>query len=401
LSVAYADVLSMFGSGGGDGRTEMTRSRRRFVLVVMTLALFVVFVFVAVHAQSQRKPMKQNKMLFRTSSQKHDRIPLIYVHLGNNPAFFPSYLTTSIRQAIRWTPNLAIYVIMTSNKSVSLSLHSTSFPESKSFWDKHVTVVYVENIPVGSVRKNFLNSKFDSNSFLSLDFFRDNFWLKAAERLFVLYDALSFLKIDEAFHMECDNMLYLNLNDYMPFFRSLYPGLGAPTKSSTGITFGFLYVHTSASLLQMLQNFIINPGQNEMHAAHLYETEFGSSRLGRLPVVPPEALLDNSYEEIFSPNLHAAKGVFDGAPHGQYLGGTNPENIKRDFEFYSRRRGGGRAGFIEDDELPYKPDKLFYTWSTDNSEGLLRPYVSLNNYSRGLPIFQLHVHCKDLISFES
>lgn len=290
---------------------------------------------------------------------------------------------------------------MSSNKSISLSLTSTDYPESKSYWADRVTLVPLEKIPVGSVRQRFLDSKIDPASFLALGFFRDNFWLKAAERLFVLYDALVYLGITEAFHMESDNMLYANLYDLLPFFRANYPGLAAPTKAIGGITFGFLYIHRVDTFIDMLENFIIKPGQNEMHAADLYEIEFGPSRLGRLPVVPPEALEDLSYEAMFSSDLHAAGGVFDGAPHGQFLGGTNPENIKTDVLFYSRRRGGGRAGFVEDDKLPYKPYNLYYSWSNDNEESLLRPHVSTNNSTRGFPIFQLHVHCKDLSSFES
>jgi len=276
-----------------------------------------------------------------------EHVPLIFIHLGHDPVYFPLYLSTAIRQAVRWTPDISIYVIMSANKSISLSLLSSRFPESSSFWADRVTIVPLENIPVSSLRQRFLSSKIDSSSFLALHFFRDNFWLKAAERLFVLYDALLFLNISEAFHTESDNMLYTNLYKQLPFLRSHYPGLAAPTKGNAAITFGFLYIHRVDGLLDMLQHFLLFPGQNEMHAAHLYEAEYGSSRLGRLPVVPAEALSDPSSEGIFSPFLHAAGGVFDGAPHGQYLGGTNPENVIRDYDFYSKRPGGGLAGFIK------------------------------------------------------
>jgi hypothetical protein len=76
--------------------------------------------------------------------------------------------------------------------------------------------------------------------------------------------------------------------------------------------------------------------------------------------------------------------IFDAAAMGQYLGGVDPRN-----------KPGDTRGFINETCI-IKYNNYEFIWRT-NENGFKQPFLVVDNET--IPIFNLHIHSKQLISF--
>ena len=94
-------------------------------------------------------------------------IPFIFIHLGEDPSYFPDYVNIAIKQCRKWNPDNPIYFL--SSRKFLLT------PENKS-----VNHIYIDEIVLSEKHTYFLNT-----SILDINH-RGGFWKFTTERLFVL-----------------------------------------------------------------------------------------------------------------------------------------------------------------------------------------------------------------------
>jgi hypothetical protein len=100
------------------------------------------------------------------------------------------------------------------------------------------------------------------------------------------------------------------------------------------------------------------------------------------PIFKKEYAINN--EQMFvSNNSELFPYIFDAAAIGQYLGGVDPRNIS-----------GDTSGFINETcVIKYNN----YKFNFNNVNGIKKPFIIVNDVV--IPIFNLHIHCKNLIKF--
>ena len=306
--------------------------------------------------------------------------PLIFIHVGDDKDHFPPYWGEAVRQAVRWNPGMRVLVVLSqkflngSDSSIE-KLLSSPYPEDVAYWKEHIEVLPSETVPLSKRRARFMNaSTLDTG-------FRSGFWKYTTERLFALSEVLDHLGIDEAFHMENDNMLYARLGDLLPVMRRLYPKLACTNIGDGLATAGFFYVHDRRGLDPFLDFVVENAGLNDMQTLWQFAAKHGRGSLAILPADP----VASAYTDIAE--VRQLKGVYDGAAHGQLLGGTD---------------NGHPPGFVNP---PSGVGGYEYRWHVDDASGLRRPYVRSKDASLAtdgwVPIFNLHIHCKQLYRFAS
>jgi hypothetical protein len=91
-----------------------------------------------------------------------------------------------------------------------------------------------------------------------------------------------------------------------------------------------------------------------------------------------------SHEELFvSENYDKFNMIFDAAAIGQFLGGVDPRNIQ-----------GDSSGFVNE-TCVIKYNK--YNFILENNNNIKKPFLIVNETK--IPIFNLHIHSKNLIKF--
>ncbi len=56
---------------------------------------------------------------------------------------------------------------------------------------------------------------------------REGFWRYTSERFLYLNDFINQFQLNNVFHLEYDNMLYVDLEELLPIFENKYSGIGA------------------------------------------------------------------------------------------------------------------------------------------------------------------------------
>ena len=303
-----------------------------------------------------------------------EHFPFLLVHLGTDEKTFPDYaFLFTIKQIITWNPGAEIHMILSRNSARRSKNYSIN--GSVKIW-------IAEDIPFSPSHLHFLQTtQLEGLSF------RHGFWRAAAERLYFVLDFLIMMDINEIIHLENDNMIYFETKVLVPKLRKLYLGLAALPLSHLEdgfrATAGLLYVGCRNSLRKLLEN--VNPDSNDMCMLGTYTREVGDHDSDFLPVIFPGSI---SFP-YFSKNFEVLGGLFDAAPHGQFLGGLDPYH-----KIWSGR------GFVNK-IAPYRTDEFVYKWDVDAISKLGRFYITKPNSNSTAALFQIHVHSKDLAPFLS
>jgi hypothetical protein len=129
--------------------------------------------------------------------------------------------------------------------------------------------------------------------------------------------------------------------------------------------------------------------QNEMEMMmNFYRTN--PDIMDGLPVVPPEytyKLKPIEGETVSNPSrlsdsVHHYGGVFDAAAIGQYFGGIDPIHDKNNTD-----------GFISTHSA-FQVNLLFFQWR--RKQGLYQPWMSAADKTNWYPIYNLHIHNKNM-----
>jgi hypothetical protein len=301
---------------------------------------------------------------------------IVFVHIGKE---LPTYLPTAVEQARLFNPAAEIVVI--GNEEAKRDLPGGA---------RYVTC---ESLPKTKEHLHFLKGSPLNRSF------REAFLLRASERFFYLAEWMAAENRSDVFHVESDNMLYVNLENLLPIFRRHYPGIGLPFSNDQNGVASFVYIPNRQSIERLTHYMALHArsGLTDMGILGKFREELGDFALKALPIIMDEYRSHHPLKSIdgsghttkdgalYSSHLADFNSLFDGVAYGLYLGGVDPRN------------GVSSPGHI-DDTCVVNPSYLSFTWMRDD-KGRNVPYLSYKQKTYRLN--NLHIHCKKLDHFSS
>lgn len=308
-----------------------------------------------------------------------DDYAIVFVHLG---ATIPAYLFDAVAQARLFNDDAAIIVI--ADQVACDKLDQGKIEEYR-----------LQMISCESLQESDVHKKFKQGCSLNKNF-REGFWIKCTERFFYLDELMQQHELHNVFHLEYDNMLYVDLQELLPVFAQ-YSNVAATFDCDHRCIPGFMYFAQSHSLHELVA-FIAakaSQGLDDMHVIASFNNSHDCALIDHLPIIMPEyvekyGLRSTTGKTTNSPDAYvryvmAFDSIFDAAALGQFLGGIDPRN------------GTSNPGFINETCL-FNPSKLAFDWELDQL-GRKVPYACLED--KRYRINNLHIHSKNLKAFAS
>ena len=223
------------------------------------------------------------------------------------------------------------------------------------------------------IDRTSLSDDFDFESTSKLDrSFRGGFWHLASARLFVLYAYLKTFNVERCLHIENDVMVYANA-DTLPWNPN---GMSVVYDCAERVIPSVVWIPTPSTLRDILVRY--NVTLNDM-------TNLARFDLEHLPIFPDSSTLGSPpFSEglvKISCNYPRYGYVFDGAAMGQYIDGVDPRN-----------QPGDTRGFVNETCI-IKYNHYRFIWRRG------RPFLDV--LGQVFPIFNLHIHSKNLRKFRS
>lgn len=244
-----------------------------------------------------------------------------------------------------------------------------------------ITLLFVEDLqPVDGCD---LISQFQHGSTLDRNF-RNGFWFLASHRFFVLHQVMKQHHITDVIHLENDVLIYYHVDTLTPHLNKecIYIPFDSLQRNIASI----VYIPTHDIWQSILEQYNVN--LNDMNNFRNIQVHFQEKHARDLvqhfpifcePWHPDPAI------RFVSTNFDTFHMVFDAAAMGQYLGGVDPRNDARN-----------TVGFVNE-TCVVKYNQYRFCWET-SSDGGKRPFLVLSP-ERQIPIFNLHIHSKDLFRF--
>ncbi len=300
---------------------------------------------------------------------------IAFVHIGKN---LPNYLEASLCQARLFNKECPILLIANDE---ALKNRPKTMDQYK------ITYIVIENLKRSKDHLFFqMASKLDRK-------WRDGFWNHTSERFFYLSEAIESFNLKNVFHMEYDNMLYVDLETLLPIFRQYYPGMAIIMHNDDHCVPGFMYI-SSLQPLQLLCSEMVRLAQknkDDMSSLGTFKKRNPSHIVDSLPITienyPRNHAVMSRNPSMFSNHLNVFNSVFDGAAFGQYLDGWD-----RIHGFEKSQPGAINPWCVFD--ASFFPVE----WHLDE-EGRKVPYMTYQNQK--YRINNLHIHSKDLQKFKS
>lgn len=290
---------------------------------------------------------------------------LLFVHKGPS---LPPHVEVCLFQARLMNPDTPIYFIANQNAIDRFS------PDDQN--------MNIEFVPIESLPRSQEHKRWISNGIR-----RD--WRVCSERFFFIDEFLRESKLENVFHMEHDNMLYVDLNTLMPIFDRHYPGIAITMDNDEHCVCGFMFIKNSdvAKKLATFFSYTAHLDLSDMQTPVYFRRTY--PRLARsLPIIP-QTYAEN-FDQLKSRDGHIAQSVqtyhnlihefnsvFDAAALGQFLCGTH---------VYLG------PGFINERAI-FNPAHFKYQWRLDEKNRRI-PYLIYKD--KEYRINNLHVHSKNL-----
>lgn len=298
-------------------------------------------------------------------------LSIVFVHVGKK---LPVYIGDALAQARLFNEDASIILI--ANRAALETLGERDL-------DKQIILVEIEKL---TPTKDHM--VFKQTSVLS-DKPRDGYLRYATERFFYIHELMLEYELTNVFQLETDNMLYVNLEKLLHIFIQHYKGMGAIFDNPTRCIPSFIYF-ADASAAHSLTHFLTvlaKTGKNDMELLASYKNRYGPEVVDALPIISETYLVDHvsSSSLSYSRHLELFQSVFDGAALGQYLGGTNVNNVPLG------------PGFINETCI-FNPSLLVHKWELDD-RGRKVPFIVYKNEQ--YRVNNLHIHSKNLKNFSS
>jgi len=284
---------------------------------------------------------------------------IVLVSIGN----FQDYILSNIKQLLL-LGHTDIYVI--TNK---MFFHNFPMHEYNS---KQECVKLIECEGIRDTYQYSKKSRLDAS-------FRDGFWQLASARLFIIHDFMKQYNIENVIHLENDVLVYYNCNVLAEKVdtNKIYIPFDCYERNIASI----MFIPNYTIFSRILDNY--NYSKNDMeNFVMIKKTHPELIELFPIFINDKQNNNDNenlTEEEFVSSNFHIFQYIFDAAAIGQYIGGVDPRNM-----------AGDTSGFVNE-TCVIKYNEYEIQWKEKT------PFLIVcgNTY----PIFNLHIHCKNLEKF--
>jgi len=259
------------------------------------------------------------------------------------------------------------HLIRLGNKSIYILTNECFFDKFDKFKNE-INLIKIED----------LQDSYDFNSKTSLDKeTRNGFWMLTSSRFFYIYEFMKKYDIKNIIHLENDVLIYYNTEILINKVNSSY--MYVPFDSYDRNIASIVYVPNHIIFKEILDNY--NFSENDM-----YNFKNIMNITGKVKNLPIFTFDNNSLNEEYNfvtKNYNSFHYIFDAAAIGQYLGGVDPANNSND-----------TVGFVNETCI-IKYNNYVINWKTDNN--IKKPFLIKNEEE--IPIFNLHIHCKNLRKF--
>ena len=277
-----------------------------------------------------------------------------------------------VKQIKLWNPTSTIHLCINNND------HNKPYIERLK---EDVNFVYIEDLEMTYQHKIFVQ-RYTNMSM-------NGFWRYTMERFFVVEEAMRKLNLKNVFHLEIDNMIYFKVDEILEKCKSIDKIL-IPSDSERRYIAGTCFINNPESLNVLNRYFTEHcVNKDEMHSIMSFTKIH--TEVDTWPVLPPGDNTRLIYEDRrhcvddikrISKHSELFGGVFDSAAVGQGIFGIdkihNPNNTD---------------GFINKDSI-FDFSRIWFKWVKEEGR-LQRLYMSLDK-EQFYPIFNLHIHSKDL-----
>jgi len=279
---------------------------------------------------------------------------VVLVCIGN----YQDYILPNIRQLIRLGQK-SIYVIT-----------EPEFIKHFSEFGQEVTCINVK----------ILQESFEYHKKTQLNkYFRNGFTVFTSSRFFYIYAFMKKHNIEHVLHLENDVPIYYHTNILEEKIDNEH--IYIPVDSLNRAIASIVYIPNFTILGNVLEHYIHD--QNDMvnfsYLAKTFPQWIRSFPIGS------SSMATTKEEEYVTANWEQFNLIFDAAAIGQYLGGVDPQNI-----------AGDSKGFVNE-TCVIKYNKYEIVWEEDTVFGIRRPFLLQENDV--FPIFNLHIHCKEVDKF--
>lgn len=196
--------------------------------------------------------------------------------------------------------------------------------------------------------------------------FRNGFWTFTSLRFFYIYEFMKLYNIKDVIHLENDVLIYYNCDVLLDKCDKNF--LYIPFDTETRNIASIMYIPTHHLFKNILDqyDFSMNDMQN-------------FSNIRKYNLIENFPIFINTEHSFLTYNYPKFQCIFDAAAMGQYLGGIDPRNDS-----------SNTVGFINETCL-IKYNQYKFIWKDK------RPFLIVND--KEIPIFNLHIHCKNLELF--
>jgi len=217
--------------------------------------------------------------------------------------------------------------------------------------------------------------KFENTTTLNRDF-RNGFWMLTSLRLFYVYEFMKKYNVDDVIHLENDVVIYYNCEELNNYFNKNY--IYIPFDSYNRNIASIMYIPNKDIFKETLDNYDNNKNDME-NFAYIQKT---TNLIQNLPIfIKNEELTDE--QKFVCNNSDIFPFIFDAAAMGQYLGGVDPRNDSNN-----------TIGFINETcVIKYNNNKIWF----EEIHGIKKPFILIREQK--IPIFNLHIHSKNLVNF--
>jgi len=220
---------------------------------------------------------------------------------------------------------------------------------------------------------------FNNTTTLSKEF-RGGFWMLTSTRFFYIYSFMKKYNIENVIHLENDVLIYYNCSVLNDKVNKNYVYL--PFDTFQRNIASIMYIPNHQVFKEILDTYDYTKNDMENFSRIMQQTNL----IHNFPIFIQghESINPNPECDFVSRNYDVFQCIFDAAAMGQYLGGVDPRN-----------QAGNTAGFINE-TCVIKYNNYTFIWK---GEDLRRPYLQIKD--KIIPIFNLHIHSKNLGKFQS
>jgi len=301
---------------------------------------------------------------------------IVFIHIGTP---LPDYFFDALDQALLFN-DCPVYLI--ANK------HAIAKSKCSKIKNQNFHTIEIESLVQSKSHSTYL-----ANSSL-LKKHDTHFWLYASERFFYLDEFMEEYNIEDVYHLEYDNMLYVDLSHLLPIFKNNYSGIAAIFDNDNRCIPGFVYVANKNVMHKLADYFSVKAAQglNDMELIADFKNHNSFIVIDGLPIIMNDYIAEYGLK---SPHGHTTRrppaycnkidlfnSIFDAAALGQFLGGIHTDPV---------------PGFINETCL-FNPSLLTYEWIKDG-QGRLVPFALFKDTK--YRINNLHIHSKQLKKFSS